>query len=43
VISFILSGGMGGIDPSKFFDLYKKHYKDFNADEGKWHDNCIKQ
>ncbi len=43
VISFILRSGMDGIDPSKFIDLYKKHYKDINADEGKWHDNCIKQ
>ena len=43
VISSILSGGMGDIDPSKFIDLYKKRNEDFNTDEGKWHDNCIKQ
>ncbi len=43
VISSILSGGMGDIDPSKFIDLYKKRNEDFNADEGKRHDNCIKQ
>ena len=43
VISSMLSGGMGDIDPSKFIDLYKKRNEDFNTDEGKWHDNCIKQ
>ena len=43
VISSILSGEMGDIDPSKFVDLYKKCNGDFNADEGKWHDNFIKQ
>jgi hypothetical protein len=34
---------MDGIDPSKFVDLYKKRYKDVNANEGKWHDNWVKQ
>jgi hypothetical protein len=42
-MSSILSGGIDGIDPSKFIDLYKKRYKDFNENEGTWHDNCIKQ
>ena len=43
VISSMVSGGMGDIDSSKFIDLYKKGNEDFNANEGKWHDNCIKQ
>jgi hypothetical protein len=43
VISSIVSGGMGDIDPSKFIYFYKKRNEDFNANEGKWHDNCIKQ
>jgi ubiquitin C-terminal hydrolase len=43
VISSILGGGMDGIDPHKFIGLYKKRYKDFNANEGKWHGNFIKQ
>jgi hypothetical protein len=43
VISSIISGGMGDIDPRKFIDLYKKRNDDFNANEGECNDNCIKQ
>jgi hypothetical protein len=34
---------MGDIDPSKFIGFTKKRNGGFNTDEGKWHDNCIKQ
>jgi hypothetical protein len=43
VISSMVSGGIGDVDPSKFINLYKKCNEDFNTNEGKWHDNCIKQ
>ncbi len=43
VISSMVSGGMGDIDPSKFIDLYNKCNEDFNANGDTWHDSCIKQ
>ena len=43
VISSILGNGMDNIDPRKFIGLYKECYNNFNANEGKWHGNFIKQ
>ena len=43
LISSILRNGMDSIDPSKFIGLYRECYSNFNANEGKWHGNFIKQ
>ena len=43
MISSILGNGMDNIDPRKFIGLYKECYNNFNANEGKWHNNFIKQ
>ncbi len=43
VISTILGGGMDSINPHTFIGLYKECYNNFNANEGKWHVNFIKQ
>ena len=43
LISSILRNGMDSINPSKFIGLYRKHYTNVNANEGKWHGNFIKQ
>jgi ubiquitin C-terminal hydrolase len=39
VISSMVSGGMDVIDPIQFINLYRERNEDFNADEGKCHEN----
>ena len=43
VMSSMVSGWINVINPIQFINLYRRHIEDFNADEGKYHDNWMNQ